>query len=44
MIIRDLNLEIVTTAPDYDYSDYGEKARSKIPVVIEEIIPIFEKP
>jgi CubicO group peptidase (beta-lactamase class C family) len=39
MIIRDLNLVIVTTASDFDN---GHIARSKIPMVIEEIVPIFE--
>ncbi len=39
MIIRDLNLVIVTTASDFEN---GTIARSKIPMVIEEIIPIFE--
>jgi len=38
MIIRDLNLVIVTTASDFEN---GRLARSKIPMVIEEIIPIF---
>lgn len=39
MIIRDLNLVVVTTASDFEN---GKLARSKIPMVIEEIIPIFE--
>jgi len=39
MIIRDLNLVIVTTASDFES---GEIARSKISMVIEEIVPIFE--
>jgi len=39
MIIRDLDLVVVTTASDFES---GEIARSKIPMVIEEIIPIFE--
>jgi CubicO group peptidase (beta-lactamase class C family) len=39
MIIRDLNLVIVTTASDFES---GQMARSKIPMVIEKIIPIFE--
>jgi CubicO group peptidase (beta-lactamase class C family) len=39
MVIRDLNLVIVTTASDFED---GRLARSKIPMVIEEIIPIFE--
>jgi len=36
MIIRDLNLVVVTTASDYDI---GKKARSKIPMVIEKVVP-----
>ncbi len=37
MIIRDLNLVIVTTA-----SDYGNgRELSKVPMVIEEIVPLF---
>ena len=38
VIIKDLNMVIVTTA-----SDYGDdnKARSKIPMIVEEIVPIF---
>jgi CubicO group peptidase (beta-lactamase class C family) len=39
MIIRDLNLVVVTTASDFEN---GHMARSKIPMVIEEIIPLFE--
>ncbi len=39
MIIRDFNLVIVTTATDYSN---GHIARSKVPMAIEEIIPIFE--
>jgi len=39
MVIKDLNLVVVTTASDYDD---GNKARSKFPMVIEEIVPIFE--
>lgn len=38
VIIRDLNMVIVTTASDY--AD-GRTARSKIPMVIEEIVPLF---
>jgi len=40
MIIRDLNLVIVTTASDYDES--SGMAFKKVPMVIEEIVPIFE--
>lgn len=39
MIIRDLNLVIVTTSSDFES---GKMARSKIPMVIEKIIPIFK--
>jgi hypothetical protein len=39
MIIRDLNLVIVTTASDIESN---KMALCKIPMVIEEIIPIFE--
>jgi CubicO group peptidase (beta-lactamase class C family) len=39
MIIRDLNLVIVTTASDFED---GGMAFSKIPMAIEKIIPIFE--
>ncbi|RLE03091.1 MAG: hypothetical protein DRJ13_04865 [Bacteroidetes bacterium] len=39
MIIRDLNLVVVTTASDYSN---GHMARSKIPLVIEKFIPLFE--
>jgi CubicO group peptidase (beta-lactamase class C family) len=39
MIIRDLNLVIVTTASQFES---GKMARSKIPMVIEKIVPIFE--
>ena len=39
MIIRDLDLVIVTTASDFED---GRLARSKIPMVIEKIVPIFE--
>jgi len=38
MIIKDLNMIIVTTASDYSN---GPKARSKVPMVIEEIVPLF---
>ncbi len=39
MIIRDLNLVIVTTASDFEG---GSTALSKIPMAIERIIPLFE--
>ena len=39
VIIRDLNMVVVTTASDY--AD-GSRARSKIPMVIDEIVPLFE--
>jgi len=38
IIIRDMNMVVVTMASDY--AD-GSKARSKIPMVIEEIVPLF---
>ena len=39
MIIKDLDLVVITTASDFED---GNVARSKIPMVIEEIIPIFD--
>ena len=39
VIVRDLNLVVVTTSSDY--AD-GHMARSKIPLVIEKLIPLFE--
>ena len=39
MIVRDLNLVVVTTSSDYVD---GHMARSKIPLVIEKLIPLFE--
>jgi hypothetical protein len=39
MIIRDLNMVIVTTASDYENSHI---AQSKISMVLEEIVPIFK--
>ncbi|MCB0283687.1 MAG: serine hydrolase [Calditrichaeota bacterium] len=39
MIIRDLNLVVVTTASDFEN---GHIARSKIPLAIEGIVPLFE--
>lgn len=39
MIIRDLNLVVVTTASDYDND---QRPLNRIPMAIEEIIPIFE--
>lgn len=39
MIVRDLNLVVVTTSSDYAN---GHMARSKIPLVIEKLIPLFE--
>ena len=35
IVVKDLNLVVITTASDYD----NDKANSKIPMVIEEIIP-----
>jgi CubicO group peptidase (beta-lactamase class C family) len=43
IVIKDLNIVVVTTASDYDYSDTGRKARSKVPMVIEEIVPALSK-
>ena len=40
-IIRDLNLMVTTTASDYGN---GLKARSKVPMVIEELVPLLEAP
>ena len=40
-IIRDLNLVVTTTASDYGN---GPKARSKVPMVIEELVPLLEAP
>ncbi len=40
MIIRDLNLVIVTTSSDYNESN--GMAHAKVPMVIEEIVPLFE--
>ncbi len=40
MIVRDLNLVIVTSATDFTN---GAIARSKIPMAIERIIPLFEE-
>lgn len=39
MIIRDLNMVVVTTASDY--AD-GPTARSKVPMVIDRLVPLFE--
>ena len=39
MVIRDLNMVVVTTSSDY--AD-GRTARSKVPLVIEKLIPLFE--
>ena len=40
MVIRDLNMVIVTTASDRNESN--GMAHAKIPMVIEEIVPLFE--
>jgi CubicO group peptidase (beta-lactamase class C family) len=40
MIIRDLNMVIVTTSSDYNESN--GMAFAKVPMVIEEIVPMFE--
>ena len=39
MVIRDLNMVIVTTSSDYNNDGMSHQ---KVPMVIEEIIPIFE--
>ncbi len=39
MVVRDINLVIVTNASDY--AD-GAKARSKVKMAVEEIVPLFE--
>jgi CubicO group peptidase (beta-lactamase class C family) len=39
MVIRDLNMVVVCTSSDY--AD-GHMARSKIPMVIEKLIPLFD--
>ncbi|HOI29643.1 MAG TPA: serine hydrolase [Melioribacteraceae bacterium] len=39
MVIRDLNLVIVTTASDYSRDGMDHQ---KVPMVIEEVVPIFE--
>ena len=40
MIIRDLNMVIVTTSSDYNESN--DMAHAKVPMVIEEVIPLFK--
>ncbi|MEJ2614940.1 MAG: serine hydrolase [Ignavibacteriaceae bacterium] len=42
MIIRDLNMVIVTTSSDYNESN--GMAFAKVPMVAEEIVPFFENP
>lgn len=39
MVVKELNLVVITTASDYG----NDKANSKIPMVIEEIIPIVTR-
>ena len=39
MVIRDLNMVIVTTSSDYNHDGM---ALQKVPMVIEEIVPILE--
>jgi len=41
MVIRDLNMVIVTTSSDYN-EDNG-MAHQKVPMVIEEVVPLFDK-
>jgi CubicO group peptidase (beta-lactamase class C family) len=38
MIIKDLDMVVLTTASDYGN---GSRARSKVPMVIEKIVPLF---
>lgn len=40
MIIEDLNMVIVFTASDYNGSN--GRANSKVPMIIEEVIPLFD--
>lgn len=40
MVIRDLNMVIVTTSSDYNQDGMDHQ---KIPMVIEEVVPLFEK-
>ena len=40
MIIRDLNMVIVTTSSDHNESN--GMAHAKVPMVIEEVVPLFE--
>jgi CubicO group peptidase (beta-lactamase class C family) len=40
MIIRDLNMVIITTSSDYNESN--GMAHAKVPMVIEEIVPLFD--
>jgi hypothetical protein len=39
MIVKDLNMVIVVTASDYNESN--GMANSKVPMVIEELVPLF---
>lgn len=39
MVIRDLNMVIVTTSSDYNHDGIDHQ---KIPMVIEEVVPLFE--
>jgi CubicO group peptidase (beta-lactamase class C family) len=41
MVIRDLNMVIVTTSSDY--SEDNGIAHQKVPMVIEEVVPLFDK-
>jgi CubicO group peptidase (beta-lactamase class C family) len=40
MVIRDLNMVIVTTSSDYN--EENGMAHQKVPMVIEEVVPLFE--
>jgi CubicO group peptidase (beta-lactamase class C family) len=40
MVVRDLNMVIVTTSSDYN--EDNDMAHQKIPMVIEEVVPLFD--
>lgn len=41
MVVRDLNMVIVTTSSDYN--ERNGMALAKVPMVIEEVVPLFDK-
>jgi CubicO group peptidase (beta-lactamase class C family) len=41
MVIKDLNMVIVTTSSDYN--EENGMAHQKVPMVIEEVVPLFDK-